>query len=337
MVGDGDDAILADDYAFGVNQFDTHGALAAMVKGASVPGTTSDGFEVRKGLDDYVKLGYVPGSAAVTLEYCNADFALSQFADAVGDHQAHVTFQNHAQNWKNLFDNSTGLIRPREADGSWAADFYPTNKKGFVEGTPAQYVWMVNFNLNGLIRKLGGEKKTLARLDHFFTDVNGGVIGDTAFMGNEPCEETPWIYDFAGRPSGTQAVVRRIQDTLFTGSPSGLPGNDDAGALSSWYVFSALGIYPEIPGVAGFATGSPLFSKAVIQPDGGAPIQIIGEGATLDNCYVRKLTINGRAWNSVWIPWSALSHGATLDFTLTDTPASWGKNSRPPSFDSLTH
>ena len=333
MVGDGDDIILADYYAFGINQFDARGALAAMVKGASVPGTTSDGFEVRKGLDDYMKLGYVPGAASVTLEYCNADFALSQFADALGDHDSSVTFQIHAQNWKNIFDNSTGLVHPRNADGSWADDFSPTAKKGFVEGTPAQYVWMVNFNLNGLIKELGGDKKTLARLDHFFTNVNGGVDADTAFMGNEPCEETPWVYDFAGRPSGTQEVIRRIQSKLFTNLPSGLPGNDDAGALSSWYVFSALGIYPEIPGVAGFVTGSPLFSKAVIQPDGGAAIQIVGSGASPDNCYVRKLKINGKTWKSVWIPWSELAHGATLDFTLTGKATSWGKNSRPPSFD----
>jgi predicted alpha-1,2-mannosidase len=336
MVGDGDDIILADDYAFGVNQFDTHGALTAMEKGASVPGTTSDGFEVRKGLETYLKLGYVPGEVSVPLEYCNADFAISQFADALGDRQTGVRFQNQAQNWKNLFDNSTELLRPRKVDGSWLANFSPTAKKGFVEGTAAQYVWMVNFNLEGLIKKLGGDKKTLARLNHFFANVNGGVDADTAFMGNEPCEETPWVYDFAGEPSGTQQVVRRIQDTLFTSSPSGLPGNDDAGALSSWYVFSALGLYPEIPGVAGFVVGSPLFPKAVVRPDGGAAIQIVGTEASPDNCYVRKLTLNGKAWKSVWIPWADLSHGATLDFTLQSKPSSWGKNSRPPSFDSIT-
>jgi putative alpha-1,2-mannosidase len=194
---------------------------------------------------------------------------------------------------------------------------------------------MVNFNLNGLIKKLGGDKKTLDRLDHFFTNFNGGVDADTAFMGNEPCEEAPWIYDFAGEPSGTQEVVRRIQDTLFTSAPSGLPGNDDAGALSSWYVFSALGIYPEIPGVAGFVTGSPMFSKALIQPDGRAAIEVFGTGASPDNCYVRNLKINGKTWKSVWIPWSELSRGATLDFTLTAKPTPWGKNSRPPSFDSV--
>lgn len=334
MVGDGDDIILADEYAFGANRFDTHAALAAMVKGASMPGTTSDGFEVRQGLEDYLKLGYVPGAASVTLEYCNADFALSQFADALGDHKTCVAFQDRAQNWKNLFDESTGLPHPRNADGSWVSNFSPTTREGFVEGTAAQYLWMVNFNLGGLITRLGGDDKTLGRLDHFFEKVNGGIGADTAFMGNEPCEETPWVYDFAGRPAGTQRVVRKIRDELFTSAPSGLPGNDDAGALSSWYVFSALGIYPEIPGVAGFVVGSPLFRRAVIRPDGGAVIQIVAEKATADNCYVRKLTVNGTPWKNVWIPWSELSRGATLDFTLTDRPASWGKKSTPPSYDS---
>lgn len=342
MVGDGDDIILADDYAFGANQFDTHAALSAMVKGASVPGTTSDGFEVRKGLDDYIKLGYVPDEASVTLEYCNADFALSQFADALGFHKSGADFQKRAQNWKNIFDKSTGVVRPRNDDGSWLDNFTTTNKKGYVEGTPAQYTWMVNFNLNGLIKNLGGDKATVARLDYFFTKLNGGVVADTAFMGNEPCEETPWVYDFAGEPAGTQKVVRRIQNTLFTSAPSGIPGNDDAGALSSWYVFSALGIFPEIPGVAGFVVGSPLFSKAVIQPqqspareqsDDSGVITIVGNGASPDNCYVRKLQLNGKTWKSVWIPWSDLSHGATLDFILTDKPTSWGAHSRPPSFD----
>lgn len=335
MVGDGDDVMIASAYAYGANQFDTHGALTAMDKGAGVPGTTSDGFEVRTGLADYIARGYVPDRPSVTLEYDNADFALAQFANALGDHQKYVTYEHRAQNWKNLFDDSTGLLRPKNDDGEWAEDFSPTNKKGYVEGTPAQYVWLVNFNEKGLIKKMGGDKKAIACLDHFFTDVNGGVDADTAFMGNEPCEETPWVYDFAGAPAKTQQVVRRIQNELFTSMPSGLPGNDDAGALSSWYVFSALGIYPEIPGVPGFVVGSPMFSKATIRRDNGTTIQIIGDGASPENFYVKKLKVNDKKWKSLWIPWSAISDGGTLHFTLADKPTSWGKNSPPPSFDSI--
>ncbi len=333
MVGDGDDAIIASAFAFGADNFDTKGALAAMDKGASQPGTTSDGSEVRHGLKDYLTLGHMPGEAAITLEYCNNDFALAQFAKALGDRQKYSLYQNRAQNWKNLFDQSSGLIRPRNADGSWLED----SKKGFIEGSAAQYVWMVNFNLRALLDKMGGYDKAVARLDYFFTKLNSGMGADTAYMGNETCEEIPWIYNFAGAPARTQKVVRRIQAELFKNRPDGLPGNDDAGAMSSWYVFSALGLYPEIPGVAGFAVGSPVFPKATLRLENGATIQIVGEPTSPENCYVQKLTVNDRDWQSPWIPWSAVAAGGTINFRLGDKPSSWGQdpNQAPPSFDAV--
>lgn len=338
MVGDGDDIIISTSYAFGSTQFDAQSALAAMDKGASQPETTSDGCKVREGLKEYMSLGHVPGQAAVTLEYANDDFALSQFAKALGNQPKYVAYQNRAQNWKNLFDATTRYIRPRQADGAWLENFTPNTSKGFVEGTAAQYLWMVNFNLQGLSDKLGGPDKTIERLDQFFTKTNSGLETDTAYMGNEPCEETPWIYDFVGAPSRTQEIVRRIQTELFTNQPSGLPGNDDAGSLSSWYVFSVLGLYPEIPGVAGFAIGSPVFPKATLHLDNGATIQIIGKHASSANPYVQSLQLNGQSYESPWIPWSALSNNGTLTFDLAAQPSPWGKDSKnaPPSFDTPT-
>ena len=338
MVGDGDDAIISTAYAFGAKRFDTGAALAAMERGASVPGTTSDGARVRGGLRDYLALGYVPDEAAITLEYCNNDFALAQFAKALGGRKQYPVYLGRAQNWTNLFDAATGLIRPRKADGAWLNDFSTASSKGFVEGTAAQYVWMVNFNLRGLIDKMGGDAKAVQRLDHFFKRLNSDPFkGDTAYMGNEPCEETPWVYDFAGAPARTQSVVRRIQNELFTAKPDGFPGNDDAGALSSWYVFSALGFYPEIPGVAGLAVGSPLFPKATIHLENGRTIQIIGANASPENCYVESLKLNGRDYGSPWIAWRALAGGATLDFNLGAQPSQWGGDpgQSPPSFDSV--
>ena len=335
MTGDGDDTIIAGSYAFGATQFDTRGAWKAMDKGASQPGVTSDGHMVREGLHEYKTLGYVPESASMTLEYCNDDFALSQFAQSMGEHQKSADYLNRAQNWKNLFDPSTSYIRSRSANGTWVEDFSPTNGIGFTEGTCAQYLWMVNFNLRALIDKIGGNRKAVERLDHFFTKTNDGPRSEFAFMGNEPCEEVPWIYDFAAAPSHTQEVVRRIQTELFTTLPDGFPGNDDAGALSSWYVFSALGLYPEIPGVAGFVVGSPVFPKATVHLENGKAIQIIGEQSSLTNPYVQSLTINNQNYESPWIPWSLLSNGAVLDFHLTDKPSVWGEDPKkaPPSFN----
>ncbi len=336
MVGDCDDSIISTSYAFGATRFDTKGAWEAMDKGASKPGTTSDGKKVREGLEQYTSLGYVPEKASVTLEYCNDDFALSQFAQSLGNAQQSAAYLNRAQNWKNLFDPSTGYIRPKLADGTWVQQFSPRAGGGFVEGTAAQYLWLVNFNLRALIDKLGGNDKAVERLDHFFTKTNDGLHSEFAYMGNEPCEEVPWVYDFASAPWRTQAVVRRIQNELFTTLPSGIPGNDDAGALSSWYVFSALGLYPEIPGVAGFVLGSPLFPKATLHMDNGKSIQIIGEHASSANPYVQSLKVNDQPYESPWIPWSLLSNGGVLDFNLGDKPSTWGNDpaKAPPSFDS---
>ena len=335
MVGDGDDTIIATTYAFGATGFDARSAWEIMDRAASQPGVTSDGAKVRGGLEEYLAKGYVPENAAVTLEYCTDDFALSQFADSLGYREKAAAYLRRAQNWKNLFDPATGYIRPRTADGAWVENFSPRGGKGFIEGSAAQYLWLVNFNLRGLIEKLGGNEKAVERLDHFFTRTNDGMSSEFAYMGNEPDEEVPWVYDFASAPARTQAVVRRVQTELFTDQPSGLPGNDDAGSLSSWYVFSALGLYPEIPGVAGFAIGSPVFPLATLHLDNGKTIRIIGKNAALADPFVQSLKLNGQPYGSPWIAWSALAGGAVLEFELGDKPSEWGKDpaKAPPSFD----
>jgi len=153
-------------------------------------------------------------------------------------------------------------------------------------------------------------------------------------MGNEPCFEVPWEYDFAGAPAHTQDVVRRIQLQLFTNTPGGLPGNDDAGALSSWYIFSAIGLYPEVPGIGGFVIGSPLFPAVTIQLAGGHTLQINASAASDNHPYVQSLQLNGTPTTHLWLPWSTVEHGATLTFTVGSTATNWGSRleDAPPSF-----
>lgn len=334
MVGDGDDTMLATAYAFGARDFNVKGALAAMDKGASQPGTTSDGHKVRGGLEEYDRLGYVPDSPAVTLEYCADDFSLAQFAGNLGDREKQARYLARARNWTKLFEPTAGYLVPRLADGTWMQNFSPSTLHGFIEGSAAQYLWMVNFDLPGLIERLGGNAKTVERLDKFFTKTNAGMRSEFAYMGNEPCEAAPWIYDFAGAPWRTQDVVRRIQNELFTDRPDGLPGNDDAGSLSSWYVFSALGLYPEIPGAAGFAVGSPVFPKATLHLENGKTLQIVARAAAPDCPYVQSLRINGAPHESPWISWQMLSQGGVLDFDLGMKQTTWGSDPKmvPPSF-----
>ena len=333
MNGDGADPYIASAYAFGATQFETAAALDAMLHGQP---------QVREGLSDYRRLGYVAAatignSAAITLEYSGDDFAIAQFAQALGGAANQVIAQRYlrrAANWRTLFNPQSGDIQPRNADGSWAAGFSPTSDAGFQEGDAAQYTWMVPFDLPTLAAQLGGNAAMVSRLDTFFTQLNAGPVSPYAFMGNEPSFEVPWEYDFVGAPSHTQLVVRRIQLALFNATPSGLPGNDDGGALSSWYVFAALGLYPEVQGVGGFVVGSPLFTSATLRLAGGKSLVILAPAAAPTAPYVSALTLNGQPTTHVWLPWSTVSGGATLSFALSAHPGAWGSaaTDAPPVF-----
>jgi len=320
MIGDSADVYIASAYVFGARQFDANAALHAMFNGQG---------KIREGLNDYTSLGYVSAgtsnnSAAMTLEYTNDDYAISQFAQSLGDTNTSAKYLGRSGNWKKLFDSNGGYIQPKNSNGTFASSS-PTSGSGFIEGDAAQYTWMIPFDLPGLFKQIGGDSAVVKRLDTFFTKLNDGSKSPNAFMGNEPTFEVPWEYDYAGFAYKTQDVVRRIQLQLFFNTPGGLPGNDDAGSMSSWYVFSAIGLYPEIPGIAGFAIGSPLFSSITLHLGNGGVITINGQAAADNSQYVQSLTINGASYNSYWIPFDFIANGASLNFALGNSPnASWG-------------
>jgi putative alpha-1,2-mannosidase len=193
---------------------------------------------------------------------------------------------------------------------------------------------MEPFNLRRLFNLMGGSSAVVKRLDTFFTKQNAGPDRPYAFMGNEPSFEVPWEYDFAGAPSHTQNVVREIQTHLFNNSPGGLPGNDDGGAMSSWYVFAAIGLYPEITGVGGFVIGSPLFTAVTVRLAGSHTLQIRAPSASDRNAYVQSLKMNGNVTTGLWIAWSAVQQGTTLNFTLGSSATNWGSEptDAPPSY-----
>ena len=334
MVGDGPVIILANAFAFGARNFDTKAALTAMDLNAGDPGTRSDSNLVRANLKEYMDLGYVPGSASITLEYASADFALSQYAKAMGDMDKYKKYLDQAGKWTTLYNTSTGYIQPKEEDGTWVNGITPSSHKGYTEGSATQYTWMVPFDYKKLFELMGGNSTAIDRLDKYFTKLNDGTSSEYAFMGNEPDEIGPWIYDFAGAPYKTQETIRRIQNELFKDTPSGFPGNDDAGAISSWYVFGALGMFPAIPGTDVLVLGSPLFTKTVLHLKGGN-VTIMGKGAGKDSPYVQSLELNGKTWNKPWIRFSGISDGGKLIFNLADKPnEKWGSSllDSPPSF-----
>jgi predicted alpha-1,2-mannosidase len=383
MVGDSADPLIASASAFGATAFDRQAALAAMLKGADAPCASANGEYVeRQGLAAYLAHGYVPfdldtnvrnanslfggpedvwGSAATSLEYTLDDFAIAQFAArALHDRPTYRRFMKRSGNWRNLFDANSGLIEPRYENGSFPANYDNLGGGGFVEGDSAQYTWMVPHDPRGLFRRMGGTVKASERLNGFLRELNGSIGAthtDHALLGNEPTLQAPWLYDWARRPYATQVAVRRGL-RLYTTAPDGYPGNDDLGTLSAWYVFGALGLYPEVPGVGLLAIGSPLFGHASIAmprhrrvtidatayafrrpaPKGkhgkpGKPRRVALSPAAAP--YVRSLSLNGHAYGQPWTTYCTLARGGDLSFQLgPNQDRGWGDSAAavPPSF-----
>ncbi|MFF3415824.1 lectin [Streptomyces sp. NPDC002698] len=339
MVGDPADAILADYYAFGARDFDTTTALAGMVRQAST--TNND----RPGLNYLNSPGYMPhdgsygccnfyGPVATMLEYNTADFAISALAGALGDTNSQKTYANRAQNWRNVLNPASGFVEPRNASGSWTGGFDPTSGTDMVEADSWIYTGMIPFNIAGLARAKGGN----TAMGHYLDTVLRSYTGDKgyAWVGNEPSIELPWEYDYIGQPYKTQGTVRAIQQQIWANTPGGLAdGNDDLGAMSAWYVWSALGMFPETPGTSDLALGSPLFTQAVITLPSGNTLTINGNGAADNAPYVQSATWNGSAWNNAYAPTSAITAGGTLTYTLgTSANTSWATaaSAAPPSY-----
>ncbi|MBW4716515.1 GH92 family glycosyl hydrolase [Saccharothrix sp. SC076] len=335
MVGDPYHVMVSTAYAFGAKDFDANKALLLMLRGATQP---THGYQERPGLRDYQDLGYVPvatggvwGAPATTLEYTSADFAIAQLARRLGDSAIWQAFMARAQHWQNIFNPATGYTQARNRDGSFVEPFNPASPDNWVEGNAAQYTWMVPYNARGLFTAMGGDAKVRERLDFYFTKLNAGPNEPHAFLGNEPVMHTPWLYNWAGAPAKTQAVVRKAVDELFGPGPDGLVGNDDLGQMSSWYVWAALGVYPAIPGRAELVVHSPLFEEVTITRPNGKPIVLKTSGTGV---HVRDLKLDGRAQTRTWLPESLIANGGVVEFGLGAEPTAWGTGpaDAPPSF-----
>lgn len=356
MVGDPASIMIASAHAFGARDFDAGAALAAMVKGATQTGRSPNADYVeRGGLADYLRLGWVPhdgteassgvsttifgapeavwGSAATTLEWAAADFAIARFAAATGDAATARTMLRRSGAWRRLLDRRTGYLTPRYASGAFPTAFDPLALEGFVEGNAAQYRWLVPFDASGLMRALGGRRTATRLLDAHLVRLNEGPASPYAFLGNEPSLGTPWLYPWLGRPWRTQDVVRQALRELYDASPSGFPGNDDLGAMSAWFVLGALGLHPAIPGDDVLVLGSPLFPSARVRLARG-DLVVDAPGAPAAP-YVQSVLLNGRPHPRAWLRFSDVACGARLAFTLgTGANRDFGARRRdaPPSY-----
>jgi predicted alpha-1,2-mannosidase len=357
--GDSADPILADAYAFGVRNFDAAEALRAMVKGATTVGTGLGWDVARQDLDQYLAKGWVEVDrrdktsfdytigGSETLEYAIDDAAIAQLATSLGDPATAATFTTRAGNWRHLFNPATGYLAARRADGSFAPGpaFQPSplpniGQDGWEEGNAIQYTWSVPQDLHGLFRAMGGNAKVVGELDHFFTRLNTSRKQPYDWAGDEPALGIPWEYDAAAAPWRTQDVVRRIATQLYSPTPNGEPGNDDLGAMSSWYVWAAIGMYPELPGRADLFLASPMFSHETITLGNGRKIEIDAPNASNANRYVQSLRVDGtqiptgcaaHTYGCAWLPASVITSGASLRFALSNTPNhAWGASPASP-------
>ncbi len=348
MGGDSVDPLIAGAYAFGARSFDLRLAVAAMVHGASdLDAPRENGWYVeRPELREYLHRGYivnthttsvapVPNGASETLEYSFDDFSIAQLARVAGDNAVYGTFMKRSATWENIFDTATGYIAPRDADGAFMeTPITDAGQSGFQEGNAAQYSWNVPQDLHDLVAAMGGPAAVVPRLDTYFSQLNVGQNEPYAWLGNEPSLGGPWVYLSVGAPWRTQAVMRQALTTLYFDSPVGLPGNDDLGEMSAWYVWSAIGLYPQNPAVRFLDIGSPLFNHIVVKVPHGPTITVDAPSAADDAPYVQSLSVNGAATEKTWL--ALPMHGnVDLAFALGTTPnKSWGSDSSdaPPSF-----
>jgi len=365
MGGDSADAILAEAYEFGARDFDTGAALAAMVKGATQVQSSSDlgqgYYEERPGLDTYLKDGYVvndtalsgsavPNGASLTLEYATDDFAISELAQSLGADSTYRTFLTRSQSWTNIYNTDSGYLQPRDAAGDFPAGNPVTDglgsfgQSGYQEGNAAQYAFSVPQDLSGLISAMGGDSAAVSRLDTFFQQDQAGPNSPYYWAGNETDLLVPWVYDYAGAPYKTQAEVHELLDDVYANSPAGEPGNDDLGAMSSWYVWGAIGLYPVSPGAPVLAMSAPIFPEVQLNLP-GHQLTITAPGAS-DQGYISGLTVDGRSSDRDWLPAADLVGGGVggagwtgatthVNAAISNTPdTTWAAapNDAPPSY-----
>ncbi len=292
-----------------------------------------------EGIGKYIDLGFIPSdqnrtSVSNTLEYAYDDWCIAQLAKKLDRKDVYNEFMKRSTNWQNNFNAASNFMQPKLADGSFDKTFDPlsTNGQGFIEGNSWNYSFFVPHDPQGLIQKMGGEKKFISRLDSLFSmrlpdsffaeteDITReGIIGGYVH-GNEPAHHVAYLYDWTSQPWKTQAQVRNILKLQYHPTPDGLGGNDDCGQMSAWYILSSLGFYAVAPGSDQYALGSPIVNDAQVKLENGNvfTVKVMNQGEK--NIYVQKVLLNGKELKKMFISHSDITGGATLTFFMGSKP-----------------
>jgi len=327
--------VIVDAWMKGLRIFDGGKAWEAVKASATHPGYD--------GLKDYMAKGYVPSeasgsSASVTLEYAYDDWAAAQMARGLGKEDDFRTFMARAHNHRNLWDPKTRFVRARTRDGAFTAPFDPLNThgQGYIEGNAWNYSLYMPHDAAWLVQQMGGGKAFSAHLDQLFTmeldaahiagteDLNKVSLMGNYAHGNEPSHHVPYLYVWAGQPWKTQDRVRRIRQQMYLDGPEGLCGNDDAGQMSAWYVFSTLGFYPVTPGSNEYVIGAPGSRFMALNLESGKRLVIRAPRLDDRNRYIQGVLLNGRPWDKAFFRHEDLVKGGEIVFEMGPKPSRWG-------------
>ncbi len=325
MIGYHSIPVIADAWVKGIRGFNLEEAFQAMQHSAMAD---------HLGLEAYKKYGYIPAdkepeSVSKTLEYAYDDWCIAQIAKALKRPAKTSYFLKRAQSYKNLYDPQTGFMRAKMY-GLWKYPFHPTEVDfNYTEANAWQYTFFVPQDVSGLMKLMGGKEKFAKKLDLLFTtssklsgreqpDITG-LIGQYAH-GNEPSHHIAYLYDYAGKPWKTQAVVHRILHEMYADKPNGLAGNEDCGQMSAWYVLSAMGFYAVTPGSDIYAIGTPVLNESRIHLENGNTFIIKAENLTKENKYIQSASLNGTAYNKSFLTQGIIMKGGTLIFVMGAKP-----------------
>ncbi|WP_353125192.1 GH92 family glycosyl hydrolase [Parapedobacter pyrenivorans] len=342
-------------YMLGIRGYDIDAVYAALKK-AHMPGGTMDmggGF-----VQEYIDLGFVPetdppqgwGGAGRVMEYVTQDWALSQLAQQLGKHEDAAYFLKRSANWFNMFDPSSGFIRPMNPDGSWTESFDPVlnaNFGGFVEANTWQTTWMAVHDVKGLVNLLGGADQYCDKLNFAFEQAKadnfvGGYGGNYVNYSNQPGLAMAHLFNYAGKPWLSQYWVREVYDRTFSDiTPyGGYGGNDeDQGQMASLSALMAMGLF-DIKGGCDpdpiYQLTTPLFDTITIHLNPayypGKTFTITTANNTPANRYIQSAQLNGDALEQCWFRQEDLKNGGQLHLVLGPRPnESWGVQNPPPS------
>ncbi len=344
MVGNNSASVVADAFMKNVTKVDAEKMYEGLLKGANSvhPKVSTTG---RRGYEYYNKLGYVPydvkinENAARTLEYAYDDWCIYRMGEKLGRPAEELdVYKKRSQNYRNLFDPETKLMRGKNSDGTFQTPFNPFKwGDAFTEGNSWHYTWSVFHDVQGLVDLMGGKKMFVSMLDSVFNlppvfddSYYGGVIHEIREMeianmgnyahGNQPIQHMIYLYNYAGEPWKAQYWLRETMNRLYLPTPDGYCGDEDNGQTSAWYVFTALGFYPVCPGSNEYVMGAPYFKKATITLENGKKLEISAPKNNDDNRYIRSLNYNGKNYTKNYLNHFDLLKGGRLVFDMDNKP-----------------